>query len=200
MHLTDFTQEDYKMADTFDCTKLGTLKSTPTHSKGADVTKLQTQLKAWGFYTRTIDGDYGPVTATAVKAFQKKHGLTQDGQFGPKESCPKFNELVNKAAATTTTTQDTKTTYKITCTDINLYNGNKNNNAEVVKQLQTYMKQLTYYTRQVDGDYGYYTEQAVKAFQKQWNKDNTSDQLAVDGKFGPVTCERLKKIIEKRTI
>lgn len=30
----------------------------------------------------TVDGDYGPKTATGVKAFQKKVGISADGQFG----------------------------------------------------------------------------------------------------------------------
>ena len=51
---------------------------------GANVKKLQQALSILGLYTKKIDGDYGSGTIAAVKAFQKKKGLTQDGIAGPK--------------------------------------------------------------------------------------------------------------------
>ena len=53
-------------------------------SKGALVKTVQTKLKNWGYYTGTVDGVYGPKTVAAVKYFQKKNGLTQDGIVGTK--------------------------------------------------------------------------------------------------------------------
>ncbi len=53
-------------------------------SKGALVKTVQTKLKNWGYYTGTVDGVYGPKTVAAVKYFQKKNGLTQDGIVGAK--------------------------------------------------------------------------------------------------------------------
>ena len=49
----------------------------------ADIKEVQTRLKKWGYYTGAIDGINGPKTIAAVKAFQKKYGLTQDGVVGP---------------------------------------------------------------------------------------------------------------------
>ncbi len=49
----------------------------------ADTTEVQTRLKKWGYYTGEIDGINGPLTISAVKKFQKKYGLTQDGIVGP---------------------------------------------------------------------------------------------------------------------
>ncbi|MGN0788267.1 MAG: spore cortex-lytic enzyme [Candidatus Onthoplasma sp.] len=49
----------------------------------ADTTEVQTRLKKWGYYTGAIDGINGPKTIAAVKAFQKKYGLTADGIVGP---------------------------------------------------------------------------------------------------------------------
>ena len=51
---------------------------------GNDVRRLQEALKAKGFDPGTPDGDYGPKTERAVKAFQLANGLDDDGVAGPK--------------------------------------------------------------------------------------------------------------------
>lgn len=51
-------------------------------SSGATVTEIQTRLKNWGYYSGEIDGVYGSKTEAAVKYFQRKNGLTADGQVG----------------------------------------------------------------------------------------------------------------------
>ena len=49
----------------------------------ANTTEVQKRLKKWGYYTGAVDGINGPKTIAAVKKFQKKYGLTQDGIVGP---------------------------------------------------------------------------------------------------------------------
>ena len=51
-------------------------------SRGSEVTQIQTKLKRWGYYNGSIDGVYGSQTLAAVKYFQRKNGLTQDGIAG----------------------------------------------------------------------------------------------------------------------
>lgn len=46
--------------------------------------EIQTRLKNWGYYNGAIDGILGPKSIAAIKAFQKKYGLVQDGIVGPK--------------------------------------------------------------------------------------------------------------------
>lgn len=53
-------------------------------SRGDEVIQIQTKLKRWGYYNGTIDGIYGSKTLAAVKYFQRKNGLTQDGIAGTK--------------------------------------------------------------------------------------------------------------------
>ena len=52
-------------------------------SSGETVRTIQTKLKRWGYYDGTVDGIYGGGTASAVKYFQRKNGLTADGVAGP---------------------------------------------------------------------------------------------------------------------
>lgn len=48
-------------------------------SKGNAVTQLQTRLKEMGFYSISIDGDYGNGTVNAVKAFEEYNGMEVTG-------------------------------------------------------------------------------------------------------------------------
>lgn len=51
-------------------------------SRGAEVTKIQTNLKKWGYYKGNVDGIYGKQTKAAVEYFQRKNGLRVDGIAG----------------------------------------------------------------------------------------------------------------------
>lgn len=51
-------------------------------SSGEMVTKIQTNLKKWGYYTGKVDGVFGTQTSKAVQSFQQKNGLTVDGVVG----------------------------------------------------------------------------------------------------------------------
>jgi murein L,D-transpeptidase YcbB/YkuD len=52
-------------------------------SQGPAVGTLQKFLNIYNNTSTKVDNDYGTSTATAVKAFQKAQGLTQDGEVGP---------------------------------------------------------------------------------------------------------------------
>ena len=51
-------------------------------SSGAVVREIQTRLKNWGYYSGAVDGVYGSKTEEAVRWFQRKNGLSVDGQVG----------------------------------------------------------------------------------------------------------------------
>ncbi|GHV38969.1 spore cortex-lytic enzyme [Clostridia bacterium] len=53
-------------------------------SSGEAVKTIQQTLKSWGYYTGEVDGKYGLLTLEAVKYFQRRNGLTEDGVVGPK--------------------------------------------------------------------------------------------------------------------
>ena len=51
-------------------------------ASGSMVREIQTRLKAWGYYSGSVDGMYGSQTEKAVRYFQKSNGLSVDGQVG----------------------------------------------------------------------------------------------------------------------
>ena len=60
--------------------------------QGSDVAEIQGQLASLG-YDVAADGDFGPATAEAVKAFQLASGLDADGLVGPST----YSALLGKA-------------------------------------------------------------------------------------------------------
>ncbi|HEX9780179.1 MAG TPA: peptidoglycan-binding domain-containing protein [bacterium] len=50
----------------------------------ASTTSIQQALKNAGFYQGSVDGKMGPMTRSAIREFQRVHGLQVDGVAGPK--------------------------------------------------------------------------------------------------------------------
>lgn len=59
-----------------------TLQYLKKGSTGNQVKALQEILYTLGYYKSTIDGDFGSVTDTAVKDFQRNRGIGVDGEVG----------------------------------------------------------------------------------------------------------------------
>lgn len=63
--------------------------------EGSDVALMQQRLYDLGYYTGDIDGKFGLQTRTAVRAFQRAHGLSKiDGKAGPETLGRLFSEDV----------------------------------------------------------------------------------------------------------
>ena len=135
-------------------------------STGSDVKDLQTKLKKLGYYDAYVDGDYGDTTVAAVKAFQKKYNLTADGIAG-KETLKKLDSA-----------------YKNADSDKDVDSLRMGDSGSAVKDLQTKLKKLGYYSGTVDSTFGSGTYAAVKAFQKKYN-------LTADGVAGSETLKKL---------
>ncbi len=161
-------------------------------SSGSDVKRLQQQLKTLGYYTGSVDGDFGAGTEAAVKAFQSRNGLTADGKAGKYTLDKLYSGDAKKAAAPTATpkkssssssssSSNVSSAYTNGETDIYLRLGSS---GKQVKTMQNRLIVLGYLTGEADGEFDYGTEAAVAAFQKRNGLDN-------DGVAGPTTLTRL---------
>ena len=69
--------------DSIDDIKNPPTKTLRPGNTGTNVKKLQQALKLLGYYKGPINSRYDSATTSAVKAFQRKKGLSQDGIAGP---------------------------------------------------------------------------------------------------------------------
>lgn len=66
-------------------------------STGRDVVRLQRRLSCLEYYYDGLDGQYGPGTATAVSAFQRRNDLPETGTADHATLAALFNENAKKA-------------------------------------------------------------------------------------------------------
>jgi peptidoglycan hydrolase-like protein with peptidoglycan-binding domain len=69
------------------------IESTP--AKQLSVRQIQTALKNAGFYKGVVDGKLGTQTKSAIKQFQREHGLKADGIVGRRTTI-ELNKYLNK--------------------------------------------------------------------------------------------------------
>jgi peptidoglycan DL-endopeptidase LytE len=141
-------------------------------SRGAEVSKLQQNLKQLGYFTYPkITGYYGTVTADAVRQFQKQYQLPVTGT-ADSATLAKINEAIAKSKPQPSAPKAA----------IYLTIGSTN---PEVKEVQTKLKQLGYFTYpEITGYYGAITADAVKRFQN-------SVGLKATGVVDAETYERL---------
>ena len=154
-------------------------------SSGERVTALQQKLKNLGYYTGTVDGDYGDGTVKAVKAFQSRNGLTADGVAG--EATLKLIHSGNAKKAATPSPKPTATP-KPTSSALRV-----GSTGAKVKFMQQRLKALGYYTGSVDGTFGEGTRKALVAFQK-------ANGLTADGVAGTATLNKLHSSSAKSAV
>lgn len=141
-------------------------------ASGAAVRELQNLLKSIGLYGKNADGQFGPVTEAAVKAFQRKYGLAADGWAGPQTMARLRQAAAPKPPpAAPVTSSGGKLALGATGPE--------------VKELQLRLKAQGFYNGEVGGNFGPGTQAAVKAFQR-------ANGMTVDGWAGPQTMARLR--------
>lgn len=133
-------------------------------SRGEQVMQLQQRLIDLGYLTGTADGQFGPATEAAVIWFQQQHALSADGRVGAETSALLYSDAARRAAITPTPA------FTPTATPV----------LSDVHRLQARLKELGYYTDEVDGVTGPATRAAVRRFQ-------AANGLGADGIAGPNT-------------
>ena len=131
-------------------------------STGERVSQLQSRLKELGYYTGSVDGQYGPGTQSAVLLFQQVNGLLADGLAGSETTALLYS---GNALPAPTPEPTTVASYAQIAS---------------VADIQQRLKELGYYTGSVDGISGSGTRRAIMLFQEQHG-------LTADGVYGPNT-------------
>ena len=165
-------------------------------SSGDAVRALQENLKALGYYSGTVTGNYGSITKEAVRQFQKKNGLAADGVAGPRTLAKISEVMIGQGGGQTGSGQTGGASGTVTPGATAAPAGNdtmlqKGSSGDAVRALQENLKQLGYYTGTVTGTYGNLTKEAVRLFQR----DNG---LASDGVAGPRTLAKITEVIAAR--
>lgn len=68
-----------------DNAELSTHLANTGYSQREKAKRLQAALKVQGFYTATIDGDFGPKSQAAVRLYQQANGMTPSGALFPEQ-------------------------------------------------------------------------------------------------------------------
>ena len=157
------------------------------------VRAMQKRLKELGWYTGNVDGDFGPSTLVAVKAFQQANGLKVDGKAG-EQTLARLNstKAVANKSGTNTKSGKSGTTVRPTAKprptatpnlsrDYYLESGSSGSK---VRTLQNRLIALGYLSGKATGEYDAATRAAVFAFQD-------ANKLWKDGIAGPKTLKLL---------
>ncbi len=110
--------------------------------KGSDISKLQQRLKDLEYYDyASITGYYGPVTAEAVKKFQRTHSLEANGAMTADNLALLYSDSVK------------------------YYTMYPQDSGDDIKSMQDRLSQLGYFEGSSTGYFGSITTNAVKRFQ-----------------------------------
>ena len=130
----------------------------------------QEVLKQLHIYQGDIDGILGSATKSSIKEFQKRSGLIVDGILGKN----------TKSALSQGVLSYVDSAYS------ELYDSDYYIFSESTLELQKKLSELYLYNGDLDGIFGFQTEQSVKQFQQKAG-------LSVDGIAGPKTLEALDR-------
>ncbi|MGQ4649657.1 peptidoglycan-binding protein [Lyngbya aestuarii] len=158
-------------------------------SSGSEITSLQNNLQAIGYYDGPVTGYYGSLTQEAVFKFQKANELTPDGVVGPETSSALSSKLAKPTPSQPATPPPvvsspivTDKTSAFGRPNVILRRGYR---SSLVTSLQKNLQIIGYYNGPVTGYYGSLTQEAVTKFQTQMG-------LTPDGIAGPVTLSALE--------
>lgn len=138
-------------------------------SSGSKVRVMQERLITLGYLAGKADGSFGESTEAAVKAFQSRNSLWDDGIAGPDTLRLLYSNSAKKAGSVASIIGDTL---------------EEGATGSAVRALQKKLIALGYLKGTADGDFGAATKNAVIAFQK-------NNGLTADGRAGTATMNKL---------
>jgi peptidoglycan hydrolase-like protein with peptidoglycan-binding domain len=137
---------------------------------------MQQALIDLGFLSGRADGIFGPITQSAVMAFQRANGLAVDGIAGPRTLGALYGSAPSSGDGSSGGQSSRGSTISRT-----LRLGDR---GEDVATLQRRLNELNFNCGRADGVFGPITQSAVMAFQR-------ANGLAVDGIVGRNTIAKL---------
>ncbi len=146
------------------------------NSTGSAVEKLQRDLKTLGYYNAEITGKVGAKTEAAIKAFQRKNGLTVDGVAGADTLAAIAAKLSGSSSGSSGTSSGAPGLHI-------------DSTGSEVRALQEDLTTLGYYYADITGHYGNQTKVAVQKFQKDHG-------LTQDGVAGADTLAAIKSALK----
>ncbi|MBQ2928832.1 MAG: peptidoglycan-binding protein [Clostridia bacterium] len=149
---------------------------------GEAVRQLQVRLKELGYYSSSIDGQYGSGTYAAIYSFQQRNGLAATGKADTATLIRLYSDdAIGAEDSSAPTPTPTPTPLPQITPSRTLRYGTT---GEDVKLLQNRLIELGYLKTMADGNFGAGTLNALKAFQK-------ANGLSVDGVAGSQTYKKL---------
>jgi len=145
--------------------------------KGDLVCQLQYRLTDLGYLNTAYDGTYGEVTEKAVKAFQKKSGLKEDGIATAETQQALFASNAPKSSD-----PDRKADESVDANGFQILR--IGDEGDAVTMLQERLAELGYFDQEITGYFGNFTFDAVVSFQVNQN-------LLADGIVGEETFNKI---------
>ena len=150
-------------------------------SKGDQVRELQARLKQLEWYDGSVSGTYDTVTTAGVRGFQNKRGMPESGSV----------DQATWSSLTSMTRQPTKDELSNTLTPGPALLKQGSTGAKV-RDLQSRLKQIGWWSGDVVDAYGATTAAAVKSFQDK-------RQIPVTGEVDQRTLDKLNAMTRKPT-
>ena len=127
-----------------------------------EIATIQTALKQLKLYSAGITGHYGEKTETAVKKFQKKYALEDNGVVDEATRAA----LYEAAGITYTTGSSSSSSSSSSVSSSDTTTLRYDMRSDAVLKLQQDLNKLGYYSGTLSGHFGSKTEAAVMSFQK----------------------------------
>ena len=148
-----------------------------------EIATIQTALKQLKLYSAGITGHYGEKTETAVKKFQKKYALEDNGVVDEATRAALYEAAgITYTAGSSSSSSASSSNSSVSSSDGTTLRYDMRSDA--VLKLQQDLSKLGYYSGTISGHFGSKTEAAVMSFQK-------ANGLSADGIAGSKTLAKI---------